>query len=493
MTDINSCTSCGSGSAVKGCKNNGHCSSGNCNKLSTFDWLANVRNPVGVKPFDRVEVRFKNDRKGFFKNEELLPLKVGDIIAVEGNPGHDIGIVTLTGELARLQIKGKRVNLEREENNKKVYRIANQKDIDKWQEVRGKEYDVMVKTREIVRRIGLDMKICDVEYQGDGAKATFYYTAEGRVDFRELIKELAAAFRTRIEMRQIGYRQGAAKVGGIGSCGRELCCSTWLTDFRSVNTTAARYQQLSINPQKLAGQCGKLKCCLNYELDSYLEAIKTFPDISVKINTEKGWANCMKLDIFKQEVWYAYSDNYITWYKLDTQTANELIALNKKGKKAADLAEYVEKNTHAKEIVFESAEEDSLDRFDTKNNRKNNNRPNQGRQNQRPQNNNQRPNNNQRRPNANNQQTGENTSNEPNAVNQNNRRNPNSNRPQNKPRPNNPNKNNPPKENKTEDSALKNSELPKDATPQNSTPKTNKNRGKFQNRKKNKPNNPDQQ
>ncbi len=375
MSDIdridNTCSSCSSNGTPAGCKNNGHCASGSCNKLTVFDWLSNVRQPEGVQPFDFVEVRFKNDRKSFFKNTSNLSLKIGDSIAVEGNPGHDIGIITLTGEMARIQMRGKKFDFSREDLIKKVYRIANQKDIDKWQEVRAKEYDVMVQTRDIVRNLGLEMKICDVEYQGDGAKATFYYTAEERVDFRVLIKELASAFRTRIEMRQIGYRQGAAKVGGIGSCGRELCCSTWLTDFRSVNTVAARYQQLSINPQKLAGQCGKLKCCLNFELDSYLEAIKVFPDINVRLYTEKGAANCMKLDIFKKEIWYAYSDNPITWHKLTPQAANEIIELNKSRKKIASLEEYVLEESAIKELSFESSSEsDKIDRFDHTNKRK---------------------------------------------------------------------------------------------------------------------------
>ncbi len=368
MSDINKCGSCSTGGTPAGCGNKGHCASGSCNKLTVFDWLANIKQPNGVEEFDFVEVRFKNDRKGFFKNVNKLPLKISDIIAVEGNPGHDVGIITLTGEMVRIQMKGKKFDFNREDQIKKVYRIANQKDIDKWQEVRAKEYDVMVRTRDIVNNLGLEMKICDVEYQGDEAKATFYYTAEERVDFRMLIKELAGTFKTRIEMRQIGYRQGAAKVGGIGSCGRELCCSTWLTDFRSVNTVAARYQQLSINPQKLAGQCGKLKCCLNFELDSYLEAVKYFPNIQTRLYTEKGAANCMKLDIFKKEIWYAYVENSMTWYKLDPKTTLEIIELNKTRKKISSLEDYAIIDNSVKEISFESASEsDKIDRFDKKN------------------------------------------------------------------------------------------------------------------------------
>ncbi|MFV0531017.1 MAG: stage 0 sporulation family protein [Flavobacteriales bacterium] len=375
MSYINTCTSCGTNGTPAGCGNKGHCASGSCNKLTVFNWLSNVRQPDDIQPFEFVEIRFKNDRKSFFKNINHLSLKAGDVVAVEGNPGHDVGVVTLTGEMVRIQMRGKKFDFDREDLIKKIYRIANQKDIDKWQEVREKEYKVMVRTRDIVRTLGLEMKICDVEYQGDGNKATFYYTAEERVDFRILIKELAGAFRTRIEMRQIGYRQGAAKVGGIGSCGRELCCSTWLTDFRSVNTVAARYQQLSINPQKLAGQCGKLKCCLNFELDSYLEAVKKFPDIHTQLYTEKGVANCMKLDIFKKEIWYAYTENPITWHKLDPQTANEIIEINQSKKKVSSLEDYILTDGSTKEISFESASEsDKIDRFDHRNKRRRSNK-----------------------------------------------------------------------------------------------------------------------
>lgn len=368
MLDINKCGSCGTSNSPSGCRNKGHCANDSCNKLTVFDWLSNFKQPEEIKPFEFVEARFKNDRKGFFKNVNRLPLKIGDVIAVEGNPGHDVGVITLTGEMARIQMRGKKFDFDREDLIKKIYRIANQKDLDKWQKNRSKEYNVMVQTRDIIRNLGLEMKICDVEYQGDGSKATFYYTAEERVDFRVLIKELAGAFRTRIEMRQIGYRQGAAKVGGIGSCGRELCCSTWLTDFRSVNTVAARYQQLSINPQKLAGQCGKLKCCLNFELDSYLEAVKVFPDTHIRLYTEKGPATCMKLDIFKKEIWYAYTENSITWHKLDPKTANEIIEINKTRKKISSLEDYTIEDLSAQKLSFESASQlDKIDRFDRKN------------------------------------------------------------------------------------------------------------------------------
>jgi cell fate regulator YaaT (PSP1 superfamily) len=263
------CTTTTSG-VPKGCGSGGSCSAGGCNKLNVFDWLANMALPAGQKPFDIVEVRFKNSRKEFYRNVNDLPLFQGEIVAVEAGSGHDIGVVSLTGELVKHQMKNRGIAADSPEI-KKLYRKAKQTDVEKWKEAQVLEEKTMYAARTIAVRLGLQMKISDVEYQGDKTKATFYYTADDRVDFRELIKVLAAEFRVRIEMRQIGARQEAARLGGIGSCGRELCCSTWLTDFRTVNTSAARYQQLSLNPQKLAGQCGKLKCCLNYELDSYME------------------------------------------------------------------------------------------------------------------------------------------------------------------------------------------------------------------------------
>src|SRR5690606_20147303 len=259
---IMGCSSCSTGKdgQPRGCKNNGTCGSDGCNKLTVFDWLSNMSLPNGQKPFDCVEVRFKNSRKEFFRNSENLTLSIGDVVATEASPGHDVGMVTLTGELVKVQMKKKKVEWENAEQPlPKIYRKASQKDIDVWTASRNKEAEMQKRSRELAIQLKLEMKISDVEYQGDGSKATFYYTAEDRVDFRQLIKDMAKAFSTRIEMRQIGYRQEAARLGGIGSCGRELCCSTWLTDFRSVNTSSARYQHLSLNPQKLAGQCGKLK------------------------------------------------------------------------------------------------------------------------------------------------------------------------------------------------------------------------------------------
>ena len=373
------CTSCSSGAdgQPKGCKNNGTCGSDGCNKLTVFDWLANMSLPGDQKPFIGVEVRFKNGRKHFYKNTENLSLSIGDIVATEAMSGHDIGIVTLTGELVKVQMKKKSRN-ETAEDLPKIYRKATQKDIDIWQTVRAKEAEIQKRSREIAIHLGLKMEISDIEYQGDGSKTTFYYTAEERVDFRQLIRDFASAFSTRVEMKQVGFRQEAARLGGIGSCGRELCCSTWLTDFRSVKTSAARYQQLSLNPQKLAGQCGKLKCCLNYELDTYLDAIKDIPKSDVKLITEKGVAICQKTDIFKRFLWYGYEKQGVNWHKISVDKANEIIALNKKGVKVLSLEEYVVEEQISETKIFENVVgQDSLTRFDkpkSKNNRKRNNR-----------------------------------------------------------------------------------------------------------------------
>lgn len=317
-----------------------------------------------MEPFNAVEVRFKNGRKEFYQNPENLTLSIGDIIATEASPGFDVGIVTLTGELVRVQMKKKRVPLKIDVLPK-VYRKASQKDIDTWQSCRERENTVQKKSREIAIRLGLQMKISDVEFQGDGSKVIFYYTAEDRVDFRELIKEFARTFNSRIEMKQVGFRQEAARLGGIGSCGRELCCSTWLTDFRSVNTTAARYQQLSLNPQKLAGQCGKLKCCLNYELDTYLEALESFPNTETRLHTEKGSASCQKIDIFKGRLWYAYEKEGMNWHELSAEKANEIIEQNKRGKKPLALEEFaVDIPTPEKTPSSDLVGQDSLTRFD---------------------------------------------------------------------------------------------------------------------------------
>ncbi len=311
-----------------------------CCKLDTYDWLKDVELPPGMPPFEYAEVRFKNSRKEFFKLPSDADLHPGDIVAVEASPGHDIGIISLMGETVRLQMRKKNFNTKRNQV-KSVYRRARLTDIEKWLNAVDLEDRAQLKTRQIVRSIGLNMKINDVEYQGDETKAVFYYTAEERVDFRELIKLLAEEFRVRIEMRQIGARQEAARLGGIGSCGMELCCATWLTDFTSVSTNTARTQQLSLNPQKLAGQCGKLKCCLNYENDVYLDAMSNFPDSSILLKTQKGNAAHIKSDIFKGIMWYAYTDDQASMMALNVDRVNEIIQANKKGelpKQLEDLA-----------------------------------------------------------------------------------------------------------------------------------------------------------
>ncbi|MBT8376881.1 MAG: hypothetical protein HKP45_10045 [Winogradskyella sp.] len=385
------CKSCATGEdgQPKGCRNNGTCGTDSCNKFTVFDWLSNMSLPNGQEPFNCVEVRYKNGRKQYYKNPEKLSLSIGDIVATQAKSGHDIGMVTLTGELVRVQMKRKKIDVD-SEDVLKIYRKASQKDIDIWSASRDKEEAMKVKARQFAIDLNLKMKISDIEYQGDGSKATFYYTAEERVDFRELIKVFAREFRTRIEMRQVGFRQEAARLGGIGSCGRELCCSTWLTDFRSVSTSAARYQQLSLNPLKLAGQCGKLKCCLNYELDSYLDALKAFPKNDTKLYTEKGTAVCQKTDIFKGLMWYAYEGEWMNWHIITTDQANEIIEKNKKKEKVASLEEYAADHIQDTKNEFENVVgQDSLTRFDSPKRhkkRKNNNSRNRNR-NRKPRNN----------------------------------------------------------------------------------------------------------
>jgi cell fate regulator YaaT (PSP1 superfamily) len=373
------CSSCSTGGGTpKGCKNNGTCSSGGCDKLGVFDWLANMQLPNGKSQFDIIEIRFKNSRKSFFRNLKGLTLNVGDVVVVEGSPGYDVGVVSIVGELARIQLQKKAPSFKTHEA-RQILRHASQEEIDKWVDVRGKEDKTMHGAREIAIRLKLDMKISDVEYQGDGSKATFYYTAEGRVDFRELIKELAEKFRIRIEMRQIGARQESARLGGIGSCGRELCCSTWLTDFRSVSTSAARYQQLSLNPQKLAGQCGKLKCCLNYELDMYLDALKDFPSTEIRLHTEKGSAVHIKTDVFKRLMWYLHQTDAPTGpaiIALSPERVKEIIALNKEKKKPADLKDFEEVLEINEPDYTNVVGQDDLNRFDKVFKKKKKKRPN---------------------------------------------------------------------------------------------------------------------
>ena len=332
-------------------------------KLSTINWLGNL--PETSISTDIVEVRFKNTRKEYYRNINHLRIKEGDIVAVEASPGHDIGIVSLTGELVLHKLK--QLNLSPVDTEfKNIYRKAKDTDIEKWREAVALEHKTMIKARQISKELNLGMKIGDVEYQGDKTKAIFYYIADERVDFRELIKMLAEEFKIRIEMRQIGTRQESGRIGGIGSCGREICCSTWLTDFVSVTTNAARHQELSLNPQKLAGQCGKLKCCLNYELDSYLDAKKHFPDTEIELETKQGTAYHQKTDIFRKILWYSFkkesSDNLVA---ISVKRAKDIISINKKGKKPDTLADA--DNLIQQDMGFENnAGIESLDRFDNK-------------------------------------------------------------------------------------------------------------------------------
>jgi len=326
---------------TSGCQNNGACDTGGCNKMNVFDWLSNMEMPMADR-FDIVEVRFKNGQKDFFRNSDKIDLTSGDAVIVEVQNGHHMGHVSLQGELVRLQMKKK--NVVNDSEIRKIYRIANVKDLEKFEEVKKREMPSLHRGREIIRQMKLHMKLSDVEFQADNMKASFYYSADERVDFRELIKALAGEFRVRVEMRQISLRQEAGRLGGIGVCGRELCCSTWLTDFKNVATSAARYQNLSLNPSKLSGQCGRLKCCLNYELETYMEALKHIPDVGRPLQTEKGDATLQKTDIFRKIMWFGYKEEN-AWYPLNVDRVNEILLLNKEGKKPAtlDLNELVER------------------------------------------------------------------------------------------------------------------------------------------------------
>ncbi|MFH1160051.1 MAG: regulatory iron-sulfur-containing complex subunit RicT [bacterium] len=301
-----------------------------CSKFDTFNWLEKLPVSAGYTPPDVVEVRFKNSRKDFFRTTPDIELRVGDIVAVEASPGHDIGIVSMTGEIVRLQMRNRGIRPASEEI-RKVYRRARISDVEKWIAAVELENSTMFKSREMAEKLGLSMKINDVEYQGDNTKAIFYYTADDRVDFRELIKVLAEEFKVRIEMKQIGARQEASRLGGIGSCGRGLCCSTWLSHFHSVTTQAARVQQLSMNPQKLAGQCGKLKCCLNYEYETYVDALKDFPDTDTVLKTRKGDAFHQKTDIFNKLIWYSYAGTTSNQMAIPVDQVIQVIEQNKKG------------------------------------------------------------------------------------------------------------------------------------------------------------------
>ncbi len=369
------CNTCSTKVGIpKGCRSNGTCSSGGCDKMEVHDWLANMSLPGDQEPFYYVEIRFKNGRKAFYHNDKKLPLHIGEMVVVDVSPGYDVGLISLTGELVRMQMRRRNSTTDNPEM-KNVIRKATQRDLDIFQEARGLEETTMHRAREMSNALGLEMKLSDVEYQGDKTKATFYYTAEDRVDFRQLIKDMAAAFKVKIEMRQIGARQEAARLGGIGSCGRELCCSTWLTDFRSVNTSAARYQQLSLNPQKLAGQCGKLKCCLNYELDSYMDALKTFPDTNRSLKTKRGEASFQKMDIFGNLMWYSYNDEPYRLITMPMQEVKRLVELNNGGTVPENLEEFSLKAEVSTEPQFKNVVgQDSLNRFDNANKEKRRNK-----------------------------------------------------------------------------------------------------------------------
>ena len=335
-------------------------------QLNTYDWLADI--PGNAEESDMVEVQFKNTRKGYFRNSNKIPLEKGDIVAVEATPGHDIGVVTLTGRLVPLQMR--KANIKSEADIKRIYRKAKPVDMDKYNEAKAREHSTMIRARQIALDLNLNMKIGDVEYQGDGNKAIFYYIADERVDFRQLIKVLADAFHVRIEMKQIGARQEAGRIGGIGPCGRELCCATWMTSFVSVSTSAARYQDISLNPQKLAGQCAKLKCCLNYEVDCYVEAQKRLPSKEIELETKDGVFYFFKADILSNQITYSTDKsipaNLVT---ISGRRAFEVIGLNKRGIKPESLLEETH-GTEPKKPV-DLLEQESLTRFDR--NRKNKN------------------------------------------------------------------------------------------------------------------------
>lgn len=386
-----SCSTGKDGAPAAGCRSNGTCGTGGCNKLNVYNWLSDMVLPHGQAPFPVVEVRFKGSRKEFYRNADHVELRVGDLVALEASPGHDVGVVSMVGELVRFQLRKKGV----EENSdiiKALYRKAKPSEIEKYYEVKEKETPVLHRTREIIQSLKLNMKLSDIEFQGDGKKATFFYTADDRVDFRELIKKLAEEYRIRVEMRQIGMRQEAARLGGIGVCGRELCCATWLSDFKTVSTSTARYQNLALNPAKLAGQCTKLKCCLNYELDSYMDNLKDFPSTNTILETDKGRAFHRKTDIFKRLMWYAFtiderkeqkelSEGGVggNWVMLSVDRVNEIISLNKQKIKPTDLALPVEEEIEELPDYENVVGQDRIDRMDKlKKKKKNKKKPSGG-------------------------------------------------------------------------------------------------------------------
>ncbi|MBK7946735.1 MAG: hypothetical protein IPJ85_16165 [Flavobacteriales bacterium] len=365
------CGNCGTGADGKpaGCKSNGYCSTSGCNKLGVFDWLTGVPLPQGQSAFDGVEVRFKNTRKSFFRNTSGLQLSPGDLVTVDAAPGFDVGMVSLAGELVRAQMARRNVVVETYDL-RKILRKSTQEDIDRWHAARKQEDETMLAARQMVRNARLDMKVTDAEFQGDGTKVIIYYTAEERIDFRGIVRTMADRFKARVEMKQIGARQETGRIGGIGSCGRELCCSTWLTDFRSVTTSAARYQQLALNPQKLAGQCGKLKCCLNYELDMYIEAVKSYPSQNAKLKTQQGTGAHMKTDIFTGKMWYGFKKpgEGFVMAGFPVDVVRDIIAQNKQGiEPEVDLNMADEPEPAVKAPDYENVVgQDDLTRFDNK-------------------------------------------------------------------------------------------------------------------------------
>lgn len=354
MAEEFKCGNCTGGICARGC-------SRRADKLNTYDWLADL--PDNASASDIVEVQFKPPRKGYFLNVNHLLLQKGDVVAVEASPGHDIGTVTMTGRLVPLQLQ--KVNYKQGTELKKIYRKARQVDIDKFNEAKKREHETMIESRQIALGLGLKMKIGDVEYQGDGNKAIFYYIADERVDFRQLIKVLADRFHVRIEMRQIGARQEAGRIGGMGPCGRELCCSTWMTNFVSVSTAAARFQDISLNPQKLAGQCAKLKCCMNYEVDQYMESLKRLPSREITLHTKDNEYFFFKADILSHKITYSTDKRILAGEKtISARRAFEVIQMNREGQKPDSLLE----NGHEPEHVSNDLlDQDNITRFDSKN------------------------------------------------------------------------------------------------------------------------------
>lgn len=336
------------------CSTKGGCSTGQCGQMGVFDWLSDMAYPSG---FDAVEVKFKGGRKGFYRNSNNLYLATGDAVVIESSPGHHIGTVSAQGEIVRLQMKKKKVTYN--EDLPIIYREATEKDLEKFRNAQNRELTTLFRSREIIQDLKLAMKLSDIEFQADNTKAIFFYSADDRVDFRELIKLLASEFKVRIEMKQISLRHEAGRLGGIGSCGRELCCSTWLTDFKSVTTGAARYQNLSLNPSKLSGQCGRLKCCLNYELETYIEALKKIPDAPY-LKTKQGKAKLQKTDIFKKILWYGFEDQS-DWIALPAKRVDEIVMMNEKGEEPFDL------EMNQIEVVTKSINKNSdLEKLDSK-------------------------------------------------------------------------------------------------------------------------------